>query len=117
MPKLPIAGPVRVTRDGVQGDRQRDRRYHGGLARAICLYSEELYAWLRDEHAIDLRNGSVGENFTTRGIDIGALDVGAQLQIGSDVIIQLTDVRVPCRNLNQWDARLLKVIQGHSGWV
>lgn len=116
MPKLPIDS-ARVTFDGVPGDWQLNRKYHGGRNRAICLFSEELYAWLRAEHGIDLVNGSVGENFTTRGIDLVALALGDQLRVGADCIIEITDVRIPCRNLNQWDPKLLKVIQGRSGWV
>src|SRR5215831_14628427 len=115
MPKRPVEGAARVTREGVEGDWQRDRKYHGGPDRAICLYSEELYAWLR-EQGIDLANGSVGENFTTRGIDLDSLHAGACLRVG-ECLIEITDVRIPCRNLNQWEKRLLKTIQGHSGWV
>jgi MOSC domain-containing protein YiiM len=82
----------------------------------VCLFSEELYAWLREEHQIDLTNGAVGENFTTRGIDLMSLNQGDRLRVG-ECLIELTAVRAPCRNLNQWDGRLLSVIQGRSGWV
>ena len=34
-----------------------------------------------------------------------------------DCLIEITDARTPCRNLNQWDPKLLRVIKGHSGWV
>jgi MOSC domain-containing protein YiiM len=118
MPKLPALVGV-VTRDGVQGDWQKNRKYHGGPDRAICLYSVELYDYLRTR-GIDLQPGAVGENFTTQGIDLLAMAVGDCLQFGrgpGGCVIQITDVRVPCRNLNQWDPRLLKVINGHSGWV
>src|SRR3982750_4360303 len=63
MPKLPIDS-ANVTRDGVDGDWQKNRKYHGGADRAICIFSEENYAWLKREHGIDLENGSIGENFT-----------------------------------------------------
>jgi MOSC domain-containing protein YiiM len=116
MPKLPIES-ARVSVEGVAGDWQRDRNYHGGSNRAVCLFSEELYAWLRAEHGIDLMNGSVGENFTTRGIDLWALAPTDRLRVGDECIIEITDVRIPCRNLNQWDPNLLKVIVGRSGWV
>jgi MOSC domain-containing protein YiiM len=65
MPKLAVAGPVRVTVDGVPGDWQKNRKYHGGPARAICLFSTELYAELARE-GVELSPGSVGENFTPR---------------------------------------------------
>jgi len=115
MPKTALAEGARVTKDGVEGDWQNDRRYHGGPDRAICIFSEELYAWLR-EQGIDLANGSVGENFTTRGIDLDSLAAGDCLRVG-DCLVEITNVRIPCRNLNQWDPLLLKTIQGRSGWV
>ena len=43
MPKLPVRAGARVTRDGVDGDWQRNRKYHGGPNRAVCIFSEELY--------------------------------------------------------------------------
>jgi MOSC domain-containing protein YiiM len=115
MPKKPVAS-ARVTRDGVAGDRQKNRKYHGGPDRAVCLYSEELYAWLRDQ-GIDVRSGDVGENFTTRGLDLQVLAKGDQLRVGDRCIIQITDVRVPCNQLKKWGAELPKLIVGRSGWV
>src|SRR5688500_2244827 len=64
MPKKPIPS-ARVSADGVAGDWQKNRKYHGGPNRAICIYSEELYADLR-EMGVKVSNGDVGENFTTR---------------------------------------------------
>jgi len=51
MPKIPVAG-AQVSRDGVAGDWQTNRKYHGGRDRAVCLFSQELYAWLAEEHGI-----------------------------------------------------------------
>jgi MOSC domain-containing protein YiiM len=106
-----------VSRDGLAGDWQKNRKYHGGRDRAVCLFSEELYADLRDEAGIDLVNGAVGENFTTRGIDLNGLAKGDRLRIGDSCVIEITDVRVPCSTLKKWDARLPKLIEGRSGWV
>ena len=36
MPKLAVAS-ARVTRHGVEGDYQRNKKYHGGPNRAVCL--------------------------------------------------------------------------------
>ncbi len=65
---------------------------------------------------IDLVSGSVGENFTTSGIDLDALKVGDRLRVG-ECLIEITDVRIPCRQLNDLHPELLKTIHGHSGWV
>lgn len=115
MPKRPIPSAM-VTRDGVAGDWQKNRKYHGGPNRAICIYSEELYAWLR-EQGVEVRNGDVGENFTTRGLDLLKLAKGDRLRVGERCIIQITDVRVPCSQLKKWDGDLPELIVGRSGWV
>ena len=115
MPKLPVP-EARVTVNGVAGDRQRNTKFHGGLKRAVCLYSEELYQWLSDSHGINVAAGQFGENFTTRGLDLGALKPGDRLQVGES-IIEITAVRVPCNQLRKWDADLPELIVGRSGWV
>jgi MOSC domain-containing protein YiiM len=115
MPKLPVT-QAKVTRDGVGDDWQLNRKYHGGCDRAVCLYSTELYDWLRRAHQIDLKPGYVGENFTTTGVDLQTISVGDQLRVG-DCLIQISKVREPCRSLNQWHPQLLKLIIGHSGWL
>jgi len=114
VPKRPVDA-ARVTRFGVEGDEQRNPKFHGGPNRAVCIYSEELYAELRTE-GIDVTNGSFGENFTTRGVDLNALEKGVRLCVG-DCLIEITDVRVPCNTLKKWSAKLPKLIVGRSGWV
>src|SRR5437868_6510740 len=84
MPKVPIAEAL-VTASGVAGDHQLNRKFHGGPDRAVCIYSEELYALLRSD-GIDLANGQIGENFTTRGLDLQSLRIGDQLRIGACII-------------------------------
>ena len=114
MPKLPITSAF-VSHDGVAGDWQRNRKYHGGIDRAICLYSHELYDRLRAMD-IDLPSGSVGENFTTTGIDFDHLRPGDRLEVGR-AVIEITGVRTPCGNLNKVHPKLLAAMEGHSGWL
>jgi MOSC domain-containing protein YiiM len=46
MPKLPVMF-ARVTKGGVEGDRQRNLKYHGGPDRAVCVFSAScLFAGL-----------------------------------------------------------------------
>jgi len=116
MPKLPVKGPVNVSVDGVEGDWQKNRKYHGGPDRAICLFSEELYDALKQKGVEGLFAGAVGENFTTRGVDLQALKKGDRLEVGG-CVIQIVDVRVPCTNLKKWDEDLPGLIVGQSGWV
>ncbi len=115
MPKLPLlAAPVTV--DGVGDDWQANRKYHGGRDRAVCLFGVEGYDRLRAEFGISLTPGCLGENFTTAGVDLDALAVGDAVDVGP-VGLVITDVRTPCRSLDQWDKRLMRAIKGRSGWV
>jgi MOSC domain-containing protein YiiM len=88
---------AQVTRNGVEGDRQRDLRYHGGPDRAVCLYSLELIERLQAEgHPIE--PGSIGENLTVAGIDWAALAPGVVLEIG-EVALEVTKPAFPCKNI------------------
>lgn len=115
MPKLPVLF-ARVTAAGVDGDKQRNKTVHGGPNRAVCVYSEELYGELRDA-GVNVSAGNIGENFTTRGIDLRRLAKGDRLHVGAACVIEITDVRVPCRQLRMWDSELPELIAGRSGWV
>ena len=117
MPKLPLL-LGRVTFKGVDGDWQKNRKVHGGPDRAICIYSEELYAELQAE-GMPIAPGGVGENFTTRGIDLCRLAIGDRLIIGRDegCTVELTKVRVPCNQLKKWHDDLPMRIVGRSGWM
>jgi MOSC domain-containing protein YiiM len=114
MPKLPVL-QAQVATHGLVGDRQKNLKVHGGLNRAICIYSEELYQWLRDS-GINVSNGQIGENFTTRGLDLGSLKTGDRLRVGK-CTIEITKVRTPCSQLTKWDPDLPYIIVGRSGWM
>jgi MOSC domain-containing protein YiiM len=115
MPKLPVPS-ARVTGEGVAGDWQKNRKYHGGPDRAICLYSDELYAEMNRD-GVEARPGDFGENFTTRGLDLQQLSPGDRLRVGNACVIEITVVRIPCNQLKKWDARMPKLIVGRSGWM
>jgi MOSC domain-containing protein YiiM len=114
MPKQPVL-QAHVGAAGVEGDRQLNKKYHGGPDRAVCLFSTELYDRLRS-FDINLPPGSVGENFTTSGMDLQKLQPGDRLKVGG-CIIEITKVRVPCSSLKKWDVDLPELIVGYSGWV
>ena len=114
MPKLPVL-QAHVGAAGVDGDRQLNKKYHGGPDRAICLFSTELYDRLRS-FQIDLVPGAVGENFTTTGLDMQKLKPGDRLKVGG-CTIEITKVRIPCASLKKWDADLPELMVGFSGWV
>jgi MOSC domain-containing protein YiiM len=97
VPKYRVAS-AEVTINGFVGDKQRDRRFHGGPGRAVSLYAYELIQALQAEgHPIE--PGSTGENLTLRGIDWSTLHIGDQLLIGERLCIEITDYAAPCQNI------------------
>jgi MOSC domain-containing protein YiiM len=62
-----------------------------------------VHAELHDELArsgFTVEPGRMGENITTRGIDLLALPVGTRLHLGEDAIAEVTGLRNPCGQLN-----------------
>ncbi len=97
VPKLRVAA-AEIGSLGVVGDKQRDRRYHGGPDRAVCLYASERIAALQaDGHPI--APGTTGENLTIGGLDWSALAVGSRLTIGQGVELEITAYAAPCKTI------------------
>ena len=62
-----------------------------------------IHAELFDELAAKgfaIAPGQMGENITTRGIDLLGLSAGTRLMLGSEAVIEITGLRNPCRQLN-----------------
>lgn len=52
--------------------------------------------------------GQLGDNMTTRGLDLLSLSSGALIRIGSEVTIRVTGLRNPCEQINQFRPGLLE---------
>ena len=62
-----------------------------------------IHAELHDELSaagFDVAPGQMGENITTRGVDLLALPTGAQLRLGDEAIVEVTGLRNPCVQLD-----------------
>ena len=62
-----------------------------------------IHAELHDEllaAAFAVAAGAMGENITTRGLDLLGLPSGARLHIGDEAVIEVTGLRNPCGQLN-----------------
>jgi MOSC domain-containing protein YiiM len=109
VPKRPLL-QARVTAQGIEGDRQRNLKFHGGPDRAVCLFSMELIERLQDEgHSIDA--GLSGENLTLAAIDWDSMRPGVALSIGPDVKIEVTSYTAPCSQNARW------FLDGDSGRI
>jgi len=117
VPKLPVP-EARITVQGVVGDRQRNRVYHGGPDRAVCLFSLEVIEALQAEgHSI--APGSSGENLTLAGVEWAGLKPGARVRIGPTVHLELTSYTAPCDQNAGWflNGGFKQISQKrHPGW-
>lgn len=118
VPKLAVREAV-ITPEGLEGDWQQDRRYHGGPRRALCLFALERVLELQTEgHPIF--PGSVGENLTLVGLDWSRLGPGARLVLGDEALVEITSYTAPCKTIaaSFRDGRFKRISQkvhpGHS---
>jgi MOSC domain-containing protein YiiM len=68
--------------------------------RQVHLIQFELYQEL-NEKGFMVSPGELGENITTKNIDLFNLPKGTLLQIGDDCLLQITGLRAPCGQLNK----------------
>lgn len=67
--------------------------------RQVHLIHAELHDELR-KAGIEVLPGQMGENVTTRGVDLLGLPDGARLALGADAIIEVKGLRNPCKQLD-----------------
>lgn len=103
--------------NGIVGDDQADKVHHGGIERALCLYSLEVIQALQDEgHPIS--PGSTGENLTITGLDWTRIRPDIRLRVGQTVI-QVKSFTTPCSTIagSFSDGISARIHNGaHPGW-
>ncbi|KRC46080.1 MULTISPECIES: MOSC domain-containing protein [unclassified Nocardioides] len=103
--KTAVAGRVRVHELGIEGDQVSDTLHHGGPDQAVYAFArEDLDFWER-ELGRPIRDGQFGENLTTVGIDLNALEIGTRLRVGDEVdgvLLEVVYVRTPCNDFKGW---------------
>jgi MOSC domain-containing protein YiiM len=67
--------------------------------RQVHLIHAELHDELRTK-GFHVEPGQMGENVTTRGIDLLALPENARLHLGADAIVEVKGLRNPCAQLD-----------------
>jgi MOSC domain-containing protein YiiM len=75
--------------------------------RQVHLIHSELLEEV-DEAGFTVPPGAMGENITTRGIDLLGLPTGAVLQLGAEAAVEVTGLRNPCAQIEAYEAGLLK---------
>jgi MOSC domain-containing protein YiiM len=77
--------------------------------RQVHLIHAELHDELRIK-GFTVSAGDMGENITTRGIDLLKLPVGTRLHIGDRAVIEITGLRNPCVQLDDFQAGLMAAV-------
>jgi MOSC domain-containing protein YiiM len=67
--------------------------------RQVHLIHSELHAEL-EGRGFAIGPGQMGENVTTRGVDLLGLPTGARLRLGAEAVVELTGLRNPCAQLD-----------------
>jgi MOSC domain-containing protein YiiM len=107
LPKRPIEegfiGPL-----GIEGDVHAHPQIHGGPQQAILIIASETVDELK-ARGYPLFYGAMGENLTTRGLDIRDIRVGDQIRVGG-ALLEITKPRGPCTALDVYGDTLKAVV-------
>jgi len=81
--------------------------------RQVHLIHAELHEEL-EAAGFTVTPGAMGENVTTRGIDLLGLPVGTLLRLGEEAIVEVTGLRNPCAQIDRFQQGLLKAVLGRD---
>ncbi|KIH96836.1 molybdenum cofactor biosysynthesis protein [Streptomonospora alba] len=81
--------------------------------RQVHLIPGELHDELR-ESGYRVRPGDLGENVTTRGLDLLALPTGTLLDLGPSAVVEITGLRNPCTQIDGFQQGLLAEVVGRD---
>jgi MOSC domain-containing protein YiiM len=76
-----------------------------------------IHAELHDElqaAGFAVSPGQMGENVTTRGIDLLSLPTGSRLHLGDMAVVELTGLRNPCTQLDKLQSGLMSAVLGRD---
>ena len=108
-----------VAGHGVQGDAHAGRtvQHRSRVARTpdapnlrqVHLVAGELHDELR-AGGFDVGPGDIGENVSTRGLDLLALPTGTRLRLGAAAVVEVTGLRNPCVQLDDFRPGLMRAV-------
>lgn len=86
--------------------------------RQVHLIHAELHDELRDA-GFEVGPGDLGENITTRGVDLLGLPTGTLLHLGDGAVVEVTGLRNPCDQINGFAPGLLNrvLLRGKDGTI
>ncbi len=81
--------------------------------RQVHLMPQELFREV-SQAGFTVAPGDLGENITTAGIDLLGLPVGTLLHIGSQAVVEVTGLRNPCTQIDDFQDGLLRQVVGRD---
>ncbi len=108
--KHPVKESIFLGEKDVENDHVIDRRYHGGIEKAVYAYGANHYAYWKDLYSnLEFSYGMFGENLTIDHLNEEEIFVGSTYQLG-ETTIQVTKPREPCVKLGIrfQDAKVIK---------
>src|SRR5262245_3451858 len=93
--KVPVQGPVQVSKLGFKDDFIASKKHHGGPDQALYIYGGTDYDWWSAELGRQIEPGMFGDNLTISDLKSAGFNIGDYLHIG-DVTLQVTAPRIPC---------------------
>jgi MOSC domain-containing protein YiiM len=81
--------------------------------RQVHLIHAELLDELRTA-GFSISVGQIGENVTTRGIDLLGLPSGTRLHLGDTAAVEVTGLRNPCAQLDDFQPGLMAAVLGRD---
>ncbi|OGO18196.1 MAG: molybdenum cofactor sulfurase [Chloroflexi bacterium RBG_16_50_11] len=90
--KTPVAEVVIKEDYGVVGDAHADCATH----RQVSLLAMESIDKMRSKGFDFLKPGDFAENITTKGINLATLPIGTRLNVGKDVVLEMTQIGKEC---------------------
>ncbi|MCA1661337.1 MAG: MOSC domain-containing protein [Novosphingobium sp.] len=119
MSKQPVEALRLIAGLGVEGDahagltmQHRSRWVKQGIVpnlRQVHLIQDELFAELAAK-GFAIGAAQMGENVTTRGIDLLALGAGTRLRMGETAVVEITGLRNPCVQLDRLAPGLMRAV-------
>jgi MOSC domain-containing protein YiiM len=92
----------RVARDPTQPNLRQVHLIHAELHEELEAAGFTVFA------------GQMGENITTRGVDLLSLPTGTRLHLGDTAVVEVTGLRNPCVQLDQFQSGLMAAVLGRD---
>ncbi|MCG6944482.1 MAG: MOSC domain-containing protein [Deltaproteobacteria bacterium] len=119
MCKRPVSVPLRLKKRGFAGDGVADTKNHGGVDKAVCVYSLDHYPYWEKTLGIRLPAAAFGENLSVSNLAEDTVCIGDVFQLGT-AAVQITQPRQPCNTLatryGRNDLVKLVVTSGFTGF-